>query len=116
MSSERTTVCVSRPVLPPYTASPAYTADRLLTPSASADVDVVATPDALSATVASGTAPLRNCTLPVGTPAAPLTVAVSVTLWPSVDGSGADASVVVLVAMTTVSWNVASVVSPQLSV
>ena len=44
-------------------------------------------------------APSRNATFPVG--ATPVTVAVNVTYWPTVDGLSEEASAVVLTAFTT---------------
>ena len=44
--------------------------------------------------------PLKNWTVPSGTPAVELTPAVSVTGWPTTDGLGDDATVVVVAGKT----------------
>ncbi len=49
-------------------------------------------------TVPSAVAPSRNVTVPVGTPAAEVTVALRVTACPVVDGFGVDVSLVVVAA------------------
>lgn len=84
-------------VLPPWLASPLYTAVIEWLPTESVDVDNDAVP-ALSVTVPMGLAPSRNCTVPVA-PAGD-TVAVNVTLSPKVEGFRDDESAVV-VATTT---------------
>src|ERR1017187_10576023 len=65
-------------------------------PTGKGEVEKVATPDAFSATVMSGVPPSRNVTSPVGVGADPVTVAVSVTVWPKVDGFGAEVRAVEL--------------------
>ena len=54
----------------------------------------------LKATVPSGVAPSKNCTVPVGPDG--LTVAVNVTACPNVDGFSDDVNVVAVVALLTV--------------
>ena len=56
----------------------------------------------VSATVASGVAPLLNVTLPVGTPAVEETVAVKVMLALALDGLDDDVTAVVVGASVTV--------------
>jgi len=63
-------------------------------PCASAEVVSVATLPPPTAAVPRLLAPSKNCTVPVGV--APLTVAVNVTDWPSVDGFCDDVSAVVV--------------------
>jgi hypothetical protein len=49
------------------------------------DIEYVATPP-VSVTVASLVVPFINVTVPVGVPAAELTIALNVTVWPKADG------------------------------
>jgi hypothetical protein len=66
-------------------------------PAASADVLKDACPAASTATLlARVVAPSVNVTEPVGVPLAPLTVAVNVTAWPTVEGLGDEVSAVVV--------------------
>ena len=64
-------------------------------PKARADVENVATPP-LSVPVPSVVAPSRNVTMPVGVPPVPVTVAVKVTDWLTVEGLTDEVSAVVL--------------------
>jgi len=76
---------------------------RFCGPTASAEVESVATPEPFKATAAPIAVPLLlNVTVPVGVPAtAEVTVAVSVTVWPKTEGFGWAVSAVVLVAPFT---------------
>jgi hypothetical protein len=73
----------------------------LSAPSGKAAVIRLAVP-LVSATVASGVPPLLNVTLPVGTPAAELTVAINVTFALALDGLDEDTTAVVVTAGVTV--------------
>lgn len=71
-------------------------------PTLSAAVLKLAWPELLSAALPIATAPSMNVTVPVGVPAAAVTVAVKVTDWPQVDGFNEDVNVVVVPAATVV--------------
>ena len=67
------------------------------------EVVKVATPPALSATGAPRFVPLSlNCAVPVGVPAAELTVAVKVTFCPKLDGFTEASSAVIVLALAIV--------------
>src|SRR5438876_12202094 len=74
-------------VLTANVALPLYVAVSGWVPTASVDVTSEALP-LTSVTVPSTVAPSLNVTVPVGTPAPDVTVALSVTVWPSEDGLG----------------------------
>jgi hypothetical protein len=59
------------------------------------EVEIVATPPALSVPVPRGVAPSKKLTLPVGVPPGPETLAVKVTDAPNVEGFALEASVAV---------------------
>jgi hypothetical protein len=86
-------------VLVANVASPEYFAVMEWAPEASADVVRVAFP-ALSVPLPREFVPSRNETVPEGVPGEPLlTVAVSVTDWPVVDGFADDVTTVLVVAV-----------------
>src|SRR5688572_14756673 len=91
-------------VLPEYVAFPEYTPVIDCVPLASAVVAQVATPEPLSAAVPQPVmvVPLaRKLTVPAGVPELPVTVAVKVTDWPTLEGLTDDVSAVLLAASTT---------------
>jgi hypothetical protein len=67
----------------------------------SEEVEIVATPPALSVPVPRGVAPSKKLTVPVGVPAGLVTVAAMVTGAPNVEGFGEAATAVELVALLT---------------
>jgi hypothetical protein len=67
----------------------------------SEEVEIVATPPALTALEPIGVAPSRKVTLPVGVPPGPETLAVKVTDAPNVEGFGAAVTAVVVLAFWT---------------
>jgi hypothetical protein len=77
-------------------------------PVARAEVAQVATPDDIACAVQPviGVAPSRNCTVPVGVPLAPDTVAVKVTDWPLVDGFAEEVRATVATAASAISSGV----------
>ena len=94
------TVCViAVEVLGEKLVLPWYIAVIESKPKVRAVVTMLPTPP-LSVAVPSEVVPLKNWTVPVGTPAVELTPAVSVTGWPTTDGLGDDATVVVVVGKT----------------
>jgi len=106
------TVCASVvDVLDALLASPLYTAVMECAPAVSVDTDSDADP---LTTVAEPSAdvPSRNCTVPVA--AVGVTTAVSVTVWPTVEGFTDDAAVTVVAALFTVSVTMADVLEALL--
>jgi len=98
------TVCSSAAdVLPLSFVSPPYTAVSVCAPTASVDVVSVAIPLAFNVPVPSGVVPSIKVAVPVATPPFPVTVAVSVTVMPAIEGVPLDASAVAVVAEVTVS-------------
>jgi hypothetical protein len=79
---------------------PRYSAVIELKPKGSEDVTRVATPLFRVAVPSELVPPLKNWTVPVGTPALELTPAVSVTGWPTTEGLGAEATVVTVAGLT----------------
>jgi len=82
----------------------------VLDPAGRLDVVNVATPP-LSAAVPSVVAPFLNVTVPVGTPAEELTVAVNVTDCPKADGFGDDVSDSVVRALLTTCFSTGEVLA-----
>src|SRR5437899_7640688 len=80
-------------VLTANVALPLYVAVSGWVPTVSVDVTSEAVP-LTSVTVPSTVAPSLNVTVPVGTPAADVTVELSVTAWPTVEGLGVDVRLV----------------------
>ena len=76
-------------------------------PAANADVATVATPLPFSVTGEPMFAPSSlNCTVPVGVPLPPVTVAVKVTCWPALEGLGDDPTAVELADLARVTVTV----------
>ena len=71
-------------------------------PAGSAVVVKIATPPPFTAALPRVVPESENVTLPPGTPAEEVTVAVNVTDWPNVEGLGEDESPVVVLAWPTV--------------
>ena len=74
-----------------------------------------ACPDAFSVPVPMLVLPSKNVTVPVGTPPAPETVAVKVTVCPQRRGISDEARVVVVAARFTVCVSAADVLDPKLA-
>lgn len=68
----------------------------------------------LIVTFARTVAPFRNCTVPVGVPAADVMVAVKVTTFPNTEGLTDETSVVVLVELVTTCDNTVEVLPVRL--
>src|SRR5881397_1007664 len=82
-------------VLAANVALPPYAAVSGCVPTASVEMESEALP-LTSVAVPSTVAPSRNVTVPVGTPAAEVTVALSVTACPVVEGFGVEVKLVVV--------------------
>src|SRR5262245_22563265 len=83
------TVCppLNVPLLALKLASPAYSAVTTCVPTDKEDVaELVATPPARAIGLPKLLPSTLNCTLPLGVPPVPVTVAVNVTGWPKTEG------------------------------
>jgi hypothetical protein len=103
-SNVEPTTCpsTSAPTLELKFASPPYSAVTACAPGVRADVVSVATPAAFSVTGAPTLSPSAlNCTVPVGTPAADVTAAVKVTLWPEAETTAEEVTPVFVAALST---------------
>src|SRR5437762_480797 len=115
LGSPAFTVCVrAAEVLAANVAFPLYAAVREWLPAAS----VVTLSEALpltSVTVPSAVAPSLNVTVPVGTPAADVTVELSVTAWPLVEGLGLEVRLVEVAAGFTIWVTVGDVLAANVA-
>jgi len=96
--------------------SPPYSAAIGCVPAASVEVLRVAWPEAFSVPVPSGTAPSLNVTVPDGTPAGEVTMAVKTTVWPATAGFSDEATLVEVVARVTVCVTGADVLARNMPV
>src|SRR3989475_484285 len=101
-------------VLTANVALPLYVAVSGWVPTVSVDVTSEALP-LTSVTVPSTVAPSLNVTVPVGTPAPDVTVALSVTAWPLVEGLGLEVRLVEVAAGFTVWVTVGEVLAANVA-
>ena len=102
------TVCIrTDDALFPFEASPLYRAVMLFGPAGSLAVLIVAVPVPSRVPFPRLAVPFLNVTVPVGvTPPELLTTAVNVTVWPKIDGFGAEPSATLVVKGLTISVTV----------
>src|SRR5207247_1607960 len=101
-------------VLTANVALPLYVAVSGWVPTVSVDVTSEALP-LTSVTVPSTVAPSLNVTVPVGTPAADVTVELSVTAWPLVEGLGLEVRLVEVAAGFTIWVTVGDVLAANVA-
>src|SRR5437762_2274912 len=101
-------------VLAANVALPLYVAVSGWVPTVSVDVTSEALP-LTSVTVPSTVAPSLNVTVPVGTPAADVTVELSVTAWPLVEGLGLEVRLVEVAAGFTIWVTVGDVLAANVA-
>jgi hypothetical protein len=106
-----TTWLTAAEMLPEKFASPEYTAVMECEPAVKVAVVNVAWP-ALKVPLPIVVAPSRNVIVPVGVPAAAVTVAVKVKLWPAVDGFNEEVRVVLVLAPVATFLNRYAVIVP----
>jgi hypothetical protein len=111
------TVRVTVPELPETVLSPPYDAVMVWLPTASVETEIVATPLAFNCALPRVVSPFRKVTVPVGTAEddPPLTVAVSNTAWPKVEGFGTAVTLVVVAIFPTTWFTVFDVATPLLA-